>query len=312
MQRHIIGFAPLAAGVVALTAAVAGQQAAGRQGGAGLRGGTTAAAVDTRQFNPRELAGIWSRNAGGFGGGGTCADCGDRGFSFEWPEFTPEGQSAFDKNIPSYGRAKDSEDAKAHPEEHIGRRRAQSPALGNDLYGQCNPMGVPRALLYPDPVEFHVLPDRILQHYQWHYGIRTIWTDGRKLPALPVDLPRWWGYSVGHWEGDTLVIESVGHDGRTWVDYFGYPHSDEMKLEERYRRVSFDTLELSMTLTDSKYYKQPWRSQTKRFKLLSGSFIKTPEGWEGLLEDICAPVDELEFNRVIRDPAGTGKPASRR
>jgi hypothetical protein len=305
MQRRIFTAAGVAAAVVVLTTAVAGQQG-GRQGG---RGAATPAAADNRPFNARELGGIWSRNAGGYGGGGTCRDCGDRGYSLEFPEFTPEGQAAFDRNIPSYGRPKDSEDAKAHPEEHIGRRRAQPPALGNDLYGQCNPMGVSRALLYPDPVEFHQLPDRILQHFEWHYGMRTIWMDGRTLPTAP-DLPRWWGYSVGRWEGDTLVVESVGHEDRTWIDYFGYPHSDQMRLEERYRRISADTLELNMTVTDPAYYKKPWKSQTKRFKLLPKDFIKTPDGWVGLLEDICAPVDELEFNRTIRDPAGTGKPAA--
>ena len=71
---------------------------------------------------------------------------------------SPAGQAAFDRNIPSYGRAKGSADAAAHPEEHIGRRRAQPPALGNDTYGTCNPMGMPRAILYPDPVEFIALP----------------------------------------------------------------------------------------------------------------------------------------------------------
>ena len=88
-----------------------------------------------------------------------------------------------------------------------------------------------------------------------------------------------------------------------------------MHLEERYRRVSYDTLELTMTLTDPKYYAKPWKSQTKRFKLLAKGFIKTPDGWDGLLEDICAPIDELEFIRTIRDPAGFGTapaPASKR
>jgi hypothetical protein len=296
-------------GAVALIAQQANaQQGAGRGGGQGGRQGGAVAAADTRPFNAREIGGVWSRNSNGFGGGGTCADCGDRGYSLEWPEFTPAGQAAFDQNIPSYGREKGSADATAHPEEHIGRRRAQPPALGNDLYGQCNPMGIPRALLYPDPVEFYQLPDRVLQHFEWHYGLRTIWTDGRKLPT-PVDLPRWWGYAVGRWEGDTFVVESTGYEDRTWIDYFGYPHSDVMHLEERYRRMSYDTLELNMTVTDPKFYAKPWKSQTKRFKLLPKDFIKTPEGWAGLLEDICAPVDELEFNRVIRDPAGTGKPA---
>lgn len=266
-----------------------------------------AADAAERNFNPRELAGIWSRNANGYGGGGTCPTCGDRGFSQTWPEFTPAGQAAFDQNIPSYGRAAGSADAAAHPEEHIGRRRAQPPAKGNDLYGTCNPMGVSRALLYPDPVEWHQLADRIIQHFEWHYHTRTIWMDGRTLPKT-IDLPRWYGYSVGRWEGDTLVVESVGHDERTWIDYFGYPHSADMKLIERYRRVSPDTLELVMTVEDPTYYRAPWVSDVKRFKLLPKDLIKTPEGWAGLLEDICAPVVEFEFNRTIRDPAGFGTP----
>ena len=153
------------------------------------------------------------------------------------------------------GRALGSADAEAHPEEHIGRRRAQPPALGTDLYQQCNPMGIPRAILYPDPEEFIVLPDRILQHFQWGYGLRTIWMDGRALPKPEeVDIARWWGYAVGRWEGNTLVVTSTGYDGRTWVDHFGYPHSDMMVLEERYTRINYDTLELKMTLTDPVYY----------------------------------------------------------
>ena len=261
-------------------------------------------------FDPHDLAGIWSPNGNAFGGGGRCRDCGDRGYSFEFPVFTPAGQAAFDKNVPSYGRAKDSDDARAHPEEHIGRRRSQPPAFGNDTYGTCNPMGMPRAILYPDPVEFIVLPDRIYQHFQWGYGLRTIWTDGRRLPKPDdIDLPRWWGYATSHWEGNTLVVDSTGYDERTWVDYFGYPHSDEMVLQERYTRVNFDTLELKMTITDPKYYSKPWTSETKRMHLLPKDFIKS-SGWPSLLEDLCAPANEIEFNRVIRDPAGTGKPAA--
>ena len=261
-------------------------------------------------FSPRDLAGIWTPNGAGFGGGGRCRDCGDRGFSLEFPVFTAAGQKAFDANIPSYGRAKDSDDARANPQEHIGRRRAQPPALGNDSYGTCNPMGMPRAVLYPDPVEFLVLPDRILQHFQWGYGLRTIWMDGRKLPSPDdIDLPRWWGYAVGRWDGNTLVVDSTGYDERTWVDHFGYPHSDEMVLQERYTRINYDTIELKMTMTDPKYYAKPWVSETKRMHLLPKTFIQS-SGWASLLEDLCAPANEFEFNRLIRDPAGTGKPAT--
>jgi hypothetical protein len=171
-------------------------------------------------------------------------------------------------------------------------------------------MGMPRAILYPDPLELIVLPDRIYQHFEWGYGLRTIWMDGRKpLSADDVDLPRWWGYAAGRWDGNTLVVTSTGYDERTWVDYFGYPHSDQMVLEERYTRINYDTLELKMTLTDPKYYRAPWVAETKRMHLLPKDFIKQ-SGWAGLLEDLCAPANELEFNRVIRDPAGTGKPAA--
>jgi hypothetical protein len=156
-----------------------------------------------------------------------------------------------------------------------------------------------------------VLPDRILQHFQWGYGLRTIWMDGRALPKpIEVDIPRWWGYAVGRWDGNTLVVTSTGYDERTWIDHFGYPHSDEMVLEERYTRINYDTLELTMTLTDPKYYTKPWVAQTKRMHLIPRDFIKS-SNWSGLLEDLCAPVDEVDtFNRLIRDPAGTGQPAA--
>jgi hypothetical protein len=179
----------------------------------------------------------------------------------------------------------------------------------DDPYGYCLPLGVPRVYTR-SPFKIVYTPKMMIFLHESIVGntFRQVFTDGRPLPKLSDVEPAWLGYSVGRWEGDTFVVESTGYEDRTWVDYFGYPHSDAMHLEERYRRTAYDTLELNMTLTDSKFYAKPWKSQTKRFKLLPKDFIKTPDGWAGLLEDICAPVDELEFNRVIRDPAGTGKP----
>jgi hypothetical protein len=276
------------------------------QGRGGGRGGAPLArlAPSDKKFDPHDLAGIWTRSnaALGWGGGSTCPDCGDRGFGNDTPPFTPLGQKMFDANKPSYGRSLGTPDAAAHPEEHIGRRRAVPPSNGTDPYQYCNPEGVTRALIYPDPIEFVQLPDRIYQHYMWGYGIRPIWTDGRKLPDDP-DQPRWWGYSVGHWEGDTFVVNSTGHDQRTWVDHFGYPHSEQMHLEERYRRTNYNTLELNWTITDPTVYTKPWIGQTKRFHLVSN--IKTVDGFDGMLEDVCAPADEVDqFDKRIRDPAG--------
>ena len=285
-------------GSAALTLALLGQ---------GQRGISAADPANANKtYDKRDLSGIWTRNStpGGYGGGGSCRDCGDRGFGNNVPPFTPLGQKMFDANHPSYGRLLGSADAAAHPEEHIGRRRAVPPANGSDPYQYCNPMGPSRALIYPDPVEFIVLPGRMYQHFEWGYGLRTIWTDGRPLLNDP-DLPRWWGYSTGRWDGDTFVVSTTGVDDRTWVDHFGYPHSVDMVLEERYRRTAFDVLELTMTVTDPKIYTAPWKSETKKFRRLNQDSIKTVDGWSGLLEDICAPADEVDqFNKRVRDPAG--------
>src|ERR1700674_4117272 len=153
--------------------------------GPGGRGGILAhnPANDNKPYEKHDLSGIWSRNGspGGYGGGGTCRDCGDRGFGTNVPSLTPLGQKMFDANKPSYGRLLGSADAAAHPEEPIGRRRAVPPANDSDPYQHCNPMGPSRALIYPDPMEMMVLPDRTVQHFQWGYGTRMIWTDGRKV-----------------------------------------------------------------------------------------------------------------------------------
>jgi len=273
-------------------------------GGRGIRAHNPA--NDNKAYDQHDISGIWSRNGspGGYGGGGTCRDCGDRGFGTAVPPLTALGQKMFDANKPSYGRLLGSADAAAHPEEPIGRRRAAPPANDSDPYQHCNPMGPSRALIYPDPLEMIVLPDRIVQQFEWGYGMRTIWTDGRK-PLMDPDEPRWWGYSAGRWDGDTFVVTTTGVDQRTWVDQYGYPHSEDMILEERYRRTAYDVLELSMTITDPKIYTQPWISETKKFRKLAKDAIKTVDGWTGLMEDLCAPADEVElFNKRVRDPAG--------
>jgi hypothetical protein len=263
-------------------------------------------ANDNKPYDKHDLSGFWSRNGspGGYGGGGTCRDCGDRGFGTDVPPLTPVGQKMFDANKPSYGRLLGTADAASHSEEPIGRRRAVPPANDTDPYQHCNPMGPSRALIYPDPLEMLALPDRIIQQFEWGYGTRTIWTDGRK-PLMDPDQQRWWGYSTGRWDGDTFIVTTTGVDERTWVDHFGYPHSVDMVLEERYRRSAYDVLELSMTVTDPKVYSRPWVSEPKKFRKLTKDAIKTVDGWTGLMEDLCAPADEVDlFNKRVRDPAG--------
>ena len=98
---------------------------------------------------------------------------------------------------------------------------------------------------------------------------------------------------------DTFIVDSVGFDDRTWLDKFGYPYTDQMRLQERYRRIDADTIELTMTLTDAEYYTRPWESDRKVFKLNAFQFDKP---WDEQI--YCVPSEEFKFNRLIRDPAG--------
>ena len=85
---------------------------------------------------------------------------------------------------------------------------------------------------------------------------RQIFMDGRALETDPN--PSWMGYSVGHWEGDTLVVESFGFNDRTWLDRVGHPHTEALRVTERYRRRDFGHLDIEITLGDPAVYARPW------------------------------------------------------
>ena len=85
---------------------------------------------------------------------------------------------------------------------------------------------------------------------------RQIFMDGRKLESNPD--PSWMGYSVGHWEGDTLVVDSNGFKDKTWLDHDGHPHTEALRMTERYRRTDFGHLEIAVTFQDSGAYDRPW------------------------------------------------------
>ena len=214
-----------------------------------------------------DISGIWNR----LGGLRTLSDPG--------PAMTPAGQARYKANLPGYDLPSD--------------RRMVPPAKGNDPAGRCDPLGLVRSLYAFRPVEFVVTPNRVFQFFEWNHMWRTIWTDGRPLPKDPDST--WYGYSVGRWEGDTLVVETVGVDDRTWIDHFGDVHSDDMHLTERWHRLDQDNMEVTMVLDDPKFYKQTWVSDKKMWRL---------QPKRELREEFCAPVDEQLFNQRTRNPAG--------
>ena len=122
---------------------------------------------------------------------------------------------------------------------------------------QCLPAGVPRLDAYIHPYKIVQAPDLIVILYESETMFRQIFTDGRSHPTDPE--PSWLGYSVGTWQGDTLVVETIGFNDKTWLDGLGHPHSDAMKLTERFRRRDFGHMDIEITIDDPKAYTKPIR-----------------------------------------------------
>jgi hypothetical protein len=124
----------------------------------------------------------------------------------------------------------------------------------DSMEAQCLPLG-PAALTTSDPVKFIQTPSLIVILLE-DLTYRQIHMDGRKLPKNPN--PSWMGYSVGRWDGDTLVVETSGFTERAWLDYDGHPHTEALRLTERYRRRDFGHLDVEITFDDPGAYARPW------------------------------------------------------
>ena len=123
----------------------------------------------------------------------------------------------------------------------------------------CLPMGFMQLHGHPQPRKIVQTPDLIVIMYEGNQGLRQIFTDGRPLPVVDENLQPWWyGYSVGHWEGDTLVVESVGFREDGWLDVYGSPLTEKGKLIERWRRPDYGHLEIDITVDDPKAYTKPF------------------------------------------------------
>src|SRR5689334_9570756 len=178
----------------------------------------------------RDIAGIWDAGGAGIGARG-----------MQTAPLTAWGEMV--------GRTHHSGD---------GARMVPADQINDPLSTLADPGGFPRNLLFElRPFEVVQLPNKVLMLYMFEKRWRVIWTDGRQLPTNPD--PRWYGYSVGHWEDDyTFVVNSNGTDERTWLDNAGNPHSDQLRVEERYHRVDRNTIELTVTIDDPKTYTSPW------------------------------------------------------
>ncbi len=131
--------------------------------------------------------------------------------------------------------------------------------MKDDPEGFCLPPGNPRMFYTPYPTQIYQLPDRILFVYEGGAHVwRVVYMDGRKLPNPDDVNPTYLGYSVAHWDGDTLVIESLGYNDRTWLDASGHPHGEKLKVTEKLTRTDFNNIKVEATIDDPDYYTKPW------------------------------------------------------
>ena len=198
----------------------------------------------------------------------------------EAPSMTPLGKQEFSANKPE--------------------RQFNVKGTNDNFVKTCDPMGFPYNAIYEiRGLGFSTMSDRVMLFYQMQRVWREVWTDGRPLPknvggtekgALD---PRYYGYSVGHWESDnTFVIETTGLDEKTWLDPHGYPHSVDAHVEERYSRPDHNDLQLTVTVDDPKMYTKPFVLGTSKYRWI-------PD--QELDEQLCVPSDILEYMKLVGD-----------
>ena len=199
----------------------------------------------------------------------------------EVPPLTPFGEKLFSLN---------------KPEPKVGTGHS------NDPLNTCDPLGIPRNLEYETRgLAFgNMGPDRILVLHQYQRIWRYVWMDGKHELPKSIDTKdgvpsRWYGYSVGHWDGDyTLVIDTVGSNDQSWIDTAGHPHSVDAHIQERYTRVDHNHMDFTVTVDDPKVY-------TKPFVLAKNEYRWVPD--QESEEQFCVPSEMLQYTNIITQPA---------
>ncbi len=128
--------------------------------------------------------------------------------------------------------------------------------LTDDPIAQCYLPGVPRIMYMPHPFQIFQTPGMTTILYEYEHAVRTIYTD---RPHLPGHIDFWLGMSRGHWEGETLVVDVIDFNDKTWFDAAGNFHSDALHVVERYTRTGPDHIAYEVTIDDSKVFTRPWK-----------------------------------------------------
>jgi hypothetical protein len=153
----------------------------------------------------------------------------------------------------------------------VKARRGENSKDNPDAH--CLPMGLMQFHNHGMPRKMVQTSGLIVIIYEANYGLRSIFIDGRSLPVNDPQ-PWWYGYSVGKWEGDTLVAETTGFRDGGWLDIIGHPMTDAAKVIERFRRPTVGTLEIDVTVDDPKAYTKPWTVRVNQRLLLDTELME--------------------------------------
>ena len=223
-----------------------------------------------------DFSGIWhaaESATGAVAGGGEFVECGTEiGGSPLGGNLGPESArrpALSSRGRPSWSKQRHADDSRDDP--HV----------------RCLPDNPPRAWTLPHLTKAVHTPKLLVLLYEVNAMYRQIFIDGRPLPEDPN--PAWNGYSIAHWEGDTLVVETAGFRDDLWIDTWGSPMSDAAKMTERIRRPNFGTLEIELTIDDPKVYTRPFT-----VKLTQNIELDTE-----LIDEFCLE-NEKSYERMIR------------
>lgn len=156
----------------------------------------------------------------------------------------------------------------------LGLERWNNRVLGDDPTGFCQPTGPGRVWHSPFPFQIIQTPGMVTFLFEIHHTFHRVFTDGRKHPE-PLDVT-WWGSSIGRYEGNKLIVETVGISDRSWLFTAGLQHSDQLKLTWVFEKTAPDTIKFSETFDDPVYFTRPW----------SISYDFKPEQYD-MMEMIC-------------------------
>jgi len=214
-------------------------------------------------FDPHDLSGVWMQDRP------RMSTVLERYWIYE---LTLEEPPMTAWGLAQYQAAKSSFGAHAYPI-----------AETNDpIYHSCSPTGFPRAFFHAFPLQIVQTPGEVIMLFEWDSLRHQIFTDGRKHDETLG--PLWMGDSIGHWEGDTLIADTVNFNDKTWLDRIGHPHSDQLHVIERIRRVDHDHLQDDITIDDPKAYTKPW----------SGRIVFALKPKWTLAEEFCEDIQSFE------------------